>query len=79
MHRFTTVGAAITVAIFFMTAADAQVQRPSTGVERLIPQAVQCPGLPRPSASSYCARKIMCRNPRGTGTVEACAQWKLLR
>ena len=67
MHRFATAGIAIAVSMLLMTAADAQMQRPSTGVERSIPQASRCPGLPRPSASSYCARKIMCRNPRGHG------------
>ena len=79
MHRLITVGAAIAVSMFVMTAANAQMQRPSTGVERTIPQALRCPGLPRPRASAYCARKIMCRPPRGTGKVEACAEWKLLR
>ena len=79
MRRFTIVGAAIAVSLLHMTATDAQPQRPSTGVERSIPKASPCPGLPRPRASSYCARKIMCPNPRGTGRVEACAEWKLLR
>ena len=79
MIRATTIGATIAVSTLFITAANAQMQRPSTGIERSIPQASRCPGEPRPKASSYCARKIMCRNPRGTGMVEACAEWKLLR
>lgn len=79
MQRFTIVGAAVAVSMLVMTGANAQARRPSNGIERSTPQASRCPGLPRPLASSYCARKIICRNPRGTGTVQACAEWKLLR
>ena len=85
MRKLTSSAGFIAALIVLSIPASAQtVQRPAPGVERMtVPNAmsadVGCPGAPGPKASSYCAKTIQCRNPRGTGTVEACAEWKMIR
>lgn len=55
-------------------------ERPvSAGMDDLVPPTPRC-GVPRPAASAYCSRPVMCRDPRGGYRLyEACSRWTLIR
>jgi hypothetical protein len=88
MRKVITATVGASAAFLLLTSAtSAQFERRGVEIERpelqrlAPPRPGGCPEpeAPRPRASSYCARPMMCATGQPPRRYEACAEWKLIR